>query len=343
MNFLSKNNQELFFHRIAQTTTLYCPARQYAANTAEYVLNFDKWRAGLKVELWEKLTVVSPKGYFFRHHESLYTASVSSDIEVMPENTPQEPFVLFGVRACDLRGIELLDGVFLQEPVDSFYKARRDAATIVTISCCKNEKACFCATFDIDQNNPGGDVQLSPVMRGSGNDGDNSCDLVSGHIWNTLTEKGEMLTEQIQDLLDTFDADKENSFTEQTKYTLPPQGDLLRIFNSTEWENLYKTCIACGTCTFVCPTCQCYDITDFNTGNTVKCHRAWDSCMNEDFTKMAHGNPRKTHKERFRQRFMHKLIYHMESGDKYGCVGCGRCTIKCPVNLSILKIMKALD
>ena len=32
---------------------------------------------------------------------------------------------------------------------------------------------------------------------------------------------------------------------------------------------------ACGTCTFVCPTCQCYDIKDYNTKNGVQRYRCW--------------------------------------------------------------------
>ena len=104
-----------------------------------------------------------------------------------------------------------------------------------------------------------------------------------------------------------------------------------------------EACIGCGTCTFVCPTCQCYDIRDFNTGHGIQRFRCWDSCMYSDFTKMAHGNPRLTQKERFRQRFMHKLVYYPANNDGlYSCVGCGRCLIKCPISMNIVKVIKTL-
>ena len=89
--------------------------------------------------------------------------------------------------------------------------------------------------------------------------------------------------------------------------------------------------------------CQCYDVKDFNTGHGVQRFRCWDSCMYSDFTMMAHGTNRPTQKERFRQRFMHKLVYFPSNNDGiYGCVGCGRCLAKCPISMNIVKVAKTL-
>ena len=58
---------------------------------------------------------------------------------------------------------------------------------------------------------------------------------------------------------------------------------------------------------------------------------------------MAHGNPGPTQLERFRQRFMHKLVYFPSNNDgEYGCVGCGRCLSKCPISMNIVKVSKTL-
>ena len=115
-------------------------------------------------------------------------------------------------------------------------------------------------------------------------------------------------------------------------------------FDSPLWEELYKPCLACGTCTFVCPTCQCYDIKDYDTGHGVKRFRCWDSCMYSDFTMMAHGNNRTSQMQRFRQRFMHKLVYFPANNNgMYSCVGCGRCVEKCPSALNIVKVIKAFE
>ena len=115
-------------------------------------------------------------------------------------------------------------------------------------------------------------------------------------------------------------------------------------FDSPVWDELYKSCLACGTCTFVCPTCQCYDIKDYNTGKGVQRYRCWDSCMYSDFTMMAHGNNRTSQKQRYRQRFMHKLVYFPANNDgMYSCVGCGSCVDKCPASTIIVKVSKAFQ
>ena len=120
-------------------------------------------------------------------------------------------------------------------------------------------------------------------------------------------------------------------------------GTVTERFDDPRWKELSDACLACGTCTFVCPTCQCYDIKDFNTGHGIQRYRCWDSCMYSDFTLMAAANNRTTQMQRFRQRFMHKLVYFPENNKgMYMCVGCGRCVDSCPQSLNIVKVIKAM-
>nr|WP_317412844.1 4Fe-4S dicluster domain-containing protein [uncultured Solibaculum sp.] len=325
-----------FFAALAAKETLYLPVDNDAGQA-----QYKKWAEG--DTLSQALnTVRSAKDFFFPQTENLVDFKVDGKkIEVIDPRSESEDFVVFGVRACDARSFTILDKVFLADPVDSYYKSRREHGTIITMACTKPEETCFCTLFDIDATNPEGDVRS--WMTG---------DRV---YFEAITEKGAALLDSMKDLLTDSDDSAVESQKVETKKILEklPFGklkmdefkgeNLLKLFDSPKWASLSEACLGCGTCTFVCPTCQCYDIRDFDTGHGIKRFRCWDSCMYSDFTRMAHGNPRLTQLERFRQRFMHKLVYFPSNNDgEYGCVGCGRCLAKCPIHMNIVKVIKTL-
>ena len=338
---IARENLTALFQKIAADQELYLPVR-----TADQV-NFGVWTEDADVDLDTLKSVKSPKDVFFPQSETLYTCiRDGKKLKVEPEALKEQDFVVFGMKACDLKGVEVLDRVFLSDPVDSFYAARRDHGTIVSMACHEPEETCFSKVFGVDAADPQADVATWMI-------GD---DL----YWKPETEKGQKLTENLADLLEKAeDAGSEAAVGEEQEKIrtiiekLPYSnlslegwnGDvLMEKFESPVWEKLYKPCLACGTCTFVCPTCQCYDIKDYDTGHGVQRYRCWDSCMYSDFTMMAHGNNRTSQKERFRQRFMHKLVYFPANNDgMYSCVGCGRCVEKCPAALNIVKVVKAFQ
>ena len=334
---IAKNNLSSLFALIKETDELYVPVK-VAGQT-----NFAAWSEDAEVDLDTLKSVKSPKDVFFPQSETLYTCHTEDKkIKITPEALVSESFVVFGVRACDVRGFEVLDKVFLSEPVDSFYAARRAHGTVVALACHEPEESCFCKVFGIDAAQPAADVAAWFV-------GDELC-------FKPMTEKGESFISKVKALLSDADEaaveeEKKNirAIIEKLPYSNLSlenwEGQaLLERFDSKTWEEIYKPCLACGTCTFVCPTCQCYDIKDYNTGNGVVRYRCWDSCMYSDFTMMAHGNNRTSQMQRFRQRFMHKLVYFPANNDgMYSCVGCGRCVDKCPASLNIVKVIKAFD
>jgi ferredoxin len=118
---------------------------------------------------------------------------------------------------------------------------------------------------------------------------------------------------------------------------------LTHLFDHPVWERIHETCIGCGTCTYLCPTCHCFDISDEKFGSDQARVRLWDSCMYTLFTLHASGhNPRPTGKERMRQRVMHKFNYTVKNWGDIFCVGCGRCVRDCPVNLDIREVVNEL-
>lgn len=334
---IAKENLPALFQKIAADQELILPVAK--AGQA----NFALWTEGAEVDLDTLKTVKSPKDAFFPQSENLYTCKTEGkNIKVEPEALKNQNFVVFGMKACDIKGVEVLDKVFLADPVDTFYAARRAHGTIVALACHEPEETCFCKVFGVDCAEPAADVATW---------------MVEGELyWKALTEKGEALTAAVKDLLTDADEAKveaEKAAIRAIVEKLPYSnlslegwnGDvLMEKFDSPIWEELYKPCLACGTCTFVCPTCQCYDIKDYDTGHGVQRYRCWDSCMYSDFTMMAHGNNRTSQMQRFRQRFMHKLVYFPANNDgMYSCVGCGRCVEKCPSALNIVKVIKAFQ
>ena len=337
---IAKENLSALFRMIAENQELYLPVKT-AGQT-----NFKTWAEEAEVDLDTLKTVKSPKDAFFPQSENLYSVKKEGKkLHVEPEALKNQDFVVFGMKACDVQAVQVLDNVFLTDPVDTFYAARRKHGTIVAMACHEPEESCFCKVFGIDCAEPKADVAVWMVE--------------NEMYWKSLTEKGEDLTAAVKELLTEADStDEEKVEAEKTAVRnivekLPYSnlslegwnGDALtEKFNSPVWEELYKPCLACGTCTFVCPTCQCYDIKDYNTGHGVQRYRCWDSCMYSDFTMMAHGNNRTSQMQRFRQRFMHKLVYYPANNNgMYSCVGCGRCVEKCPASLNIVKVIKSFQ
>lgn len=336
MRKISVNQLDSLFEIIANTHTLYLPTDSNEG------AKFTKWAPGAKLS--EALnTARGIKDFFFPQSEDLMKFKTEGKkIEIIDIREESKDFVIFGARACDVRAMTVLDHVFLyQEPVDTYYKNRREHGIIMSMACTKPVESCFCGTFDIDASNPEGDVV---------------CYKTEDFLYmDAKTDKGEALLTALGNILSDCDDTAVNQQKELIKNRLSKlplatltkdsfgEGKTEKFFNAPEWAELSESCLGCGTCTFVCPTCQCYDIRDFKTDDGVVRYRCWDSCMYSDFTKMSAGQPRLTQLERFRQRFMHKLVYYPERyGGLFSCVGCGRCLNKCPIRTNIVKVMKKL-
>lgn len=259
--------------------------------------------------------------------------------------------VIFGALPCDAASIEILDRVFLTNPVDIFYSKRREKLTIVGIACLDPPPECFCNAVGLSPfSSKGCDILLTRMNVNLSN----NFEIGTAYEIEIITEKGQALLENIKaDWVEPSTEEQEQylkslktqiynqsiaSMTPRRTVELKP--DLLQNnFDNPLWEDVGRKCLSCGVCAYVCPTCHCYDLVD--EGNLKEGYRCknWDSCAFGHFTLHASGhNPRSTQLERYRQRLMHKFSYFLELTNTNMCVGCGRCTKFCPVGIDIYEV-----
>ena len=271
----------------------------------------------------------SAKSVVFPKYESLFQiirekgsiSLIQNELEKLPE------IVTIGTRPCDARGLQVLNTIFDGEIKDQIYLGRLSKLTTISIACTNHDNYCFCTSL---QSGPGSvdgsDILLTP-------------DEEDGFFVEVITEKGKKIVESLPDCFEEAkDFDKESHLAkvpvvfDSSKFL----GKLGDRFEDAVWVEQSLRCIGCGTCAYVCPTCGCFDIQDVSTPGMTQRKRSWDSCGFDLFTLHASGhNPRNIQSKRWRQRIFHKFQYMPESDNVAGCVGCGRCSRTCSVDMNL--------
>ena len=271
---------------------------------------------------------VPPKALFLPQSEVMFRATGNDLVSTSDEVSPR---VVLAIRPCDARALQLLDTVLLADPQDPYWAGRREATTIVALGCDDPCETCFCTTVGSGPfDSRGADALLTKL-------GDT-------YVAEVLTEKGQAL---LTDLPDASQQQVEEtgavqaSAANRMKRPFQPTGikeKLNSLFESDFWREVQQSCLGCGVCTFLCPTCFCFDIVD--EAQRRERVRNWDTCMFRLYSQEASGhNPRPTNIHRTRQRIMHKYAYWLELIKEIGCTGCGRCVRYCPVDLDIRHIV----
>lgn len=293
----------------------------------------------------DRQATMSPKGILFPACEELLSFKRLKDpddpqkesLEVS-ETSDAEPTVIFGCRPCDARGFDVFDNAFTKCAVkDTYYMARREQAVVITLACTKPESTCFCNWTGGGPGHTGGsDIMLTQVT--------------GGYIAESHSDKGEKLLESSL-FTDANDEQKSEAgklvddackvLGDAPELNCVPE-QLYSLFDNMDfWEKQSAKCLSCGTCTYLCPTCHCFNITDEEHGNEGSRIRTWDNCMSHMFTNEASGhNPRPTKAHRLKNRVGHKFCYFPNLHEGHiACVGCGRCIKSCPVALDIRQVV----
>ena len=278
-------------------------------------------------------TEIPPKEHLFPPTEPiLFYRFHGTDVELLDPPLPAEETVFLGLRPCDAAGIALLDAVFLADPKDSFYEARRSKTTLVSVACTRVGENCFCSAVGLSPHSKtGSDVLLIPIE--------------GGFLAEAATDRGRALLEKHPGLFQPTDASTPKP--PEVPRAAAPEGldkDFAKLFAVPHWQDAAKRCLGCGACASVCPTCHCFDIVDDSGARGGVRLRCWDACGLELFTRHASGhNPRPNQPARFRQRLLHKFAYSRKSLSRPLCVGCGRCVDTCPVGMDIYEVAVSMS
>jgi sulfhydrogenase subunit beta (sulfur reductase) len=283
-------------------------------------------------------TPASVKTFYFPQPETLMTYSLEEthpDRGLMREPLNSQGMqVVIGVRPCDA-GSVLLNG--LQFTDDPFFMANCQRTALVGFTCTARLSTCFCT-----------DMGGSPLL-GAGLDLALSP-LGDGFLLEVISEKGTALVAGCKltpasegDLADLAARRQEAAPAHSTQLEALKTSALNRLYDAPMWQELGEACINCGACTFLCPTCFCFDVQDEVVRGRGRRIRLWDSCMFPLYSQHTSGhNPRGTKLQRTRNRFLHKLKYFPDRFGPFSCVGCGRCIGDCPVNIDIRAVLKDL-
>jgi len=289
-------------------------------------------------------TKQSPKRLAFPQREVFFTfeqikGEAPRLTQVLP---PSQRQVVFGVRPCDGRGVPRMDKVFEDHVEDIYYNTRRKNVAYVGLACNKPPSSnCFCLSVGGSPVSTDGlDVQMT--------------DLGDRYYVKAITEAGKALMTAAASLFaEPSAADKKQlqqvhdaAVAYPQRRVNDPDGAPAKIkasFKSPLWDQMAQACIGCGICTFLCPTCHCFDINDEVQGKTPlkgERVRTWDNCQFPDFTMHSSGhNPREGTGARLRQRVAHKFQYFHENFGIHQCTGCGRCITECPVGIDIINVV----
>jgi len=286
-------------------------------------------------------TRISLKSFFLPQRELMFQYSMRPDEVLSEQILPEVQTVIFGVKPCDARAMHLNARAMINDKTnpnqDVYFQTRLQNTILIGYGCDQPGAACFCHAVGGD---PFGHEGLDGLITDLG-----------GQFLITLMDSGSsakiLLEKDLMDDATDEDLAAAQQITQAARETLAsgpklqqPVGDIKSLFDLPVWEETALRCLNCGICTYLCPTCTCFDMIDHFAGRAGNQSRCWDSCMFGLFTQHASGhNPRPGKKERLRQRFMHKLRYFPERhGPDISCVGCGRCVLYCPVNIDIREI-----
>jgi sulfhydrogenase subunit beta (sulfur reductase) len=314
----------------AKTGPVYAPVR---------VKDWTEFRRIETLEQADLLRVnakLAARGLLFPQCETMFWFETNQPGKAEEPAEP-EPQVILGLRPCDAAGIAVLDKFFAgQGETDTYYQRRRERTTLVGLSCNTPADTCFCSAVG---GSPAGARGLDLLL----------TDLGGRYLAEPLSDKGAALVKDMPEA-SAPDLTKKAELAGKAAAAMADRIDTKKLKGLLDvadghpvWEELSLPCVNCGACTFVCPTCHCFDITDETRKGKGARIRVWDTCQSCSYSQHASGhNPRQAPAARFRNRTMDKFRYTVDMVGEVSCVGCGRCIRECPAGIDIRETVERL-
>lgn len=283
---------------------------------------------------------IPPKEVVFPRCETLFEfTNIGDEIKIEPSKSVNDKNIIFGIRPCDARAFQLLKYFFEQgEFKDDIFSKKVENTILIGLGCNTPRSTCFCTSVD---GHPFREEDFDIFL----------VDLGKKYLIKPISPKGEEFLRKVSKLEVAKEEDLEKALklSNKAELSIKTKVDLKNIpeildknFNHPIWKKISETCLSCGTCSFLCPTCHCFDVVDENDNynNRGRRIRIWDTCQFKLYTLHTSGhNPRPKKIERCRNRILHKYCYYPKNYGMIGCVGCGRCIELCPANNDIRQIM----
>ncbi len=288
------------------------------ASSAEIAFDFER-------------AALSPKTFFLPDSQVILDVEKRGQDVALAEAILEREQVIFGVRPCDARGLRALDALLLDRPpADAYYAERREKTTLIGLACPRLWDGCFCTSLG---SGPDDALDLDVMLY----EGD------AGYWALGISEKGETLLEGLEAQETEQDTPVSDGLGERVP--VPPPEAWPVLFDDGYWRRLADRCLSCHACTYVCPTCRCFDVRDETVAAGpgyahIQRLRAWDSCLAAGYRRIAGGhNPRPAKAQRLRNRYYCKFCYAPLDFGAVACVGCGRCIAACPVGIDIAEML----
>ena len=328
---LSKQETTALFEKLSEKYDIYAPKcfKNHGRFSDTDVIKYDKITS-LDEVVWDQKSTYPMKEVLSPIQQAIF---YFTEDEFRASKGKTRPMLIFA-RPCDINAMKVQARIYAGNGgyVDMYYERMRELAKYILMPCNGGDDTCFCVSMGTNET-----ADYSVAVK--------------------PTEDGMLFEVKDEDLAAYF-ADAEAAefapeFVQENELTavmpeIPDREVLNALKKHDVWKQFNGRCISCGACTIACSTCTCFTTRDIIYGDNPEVgerRRVASSCQIDDYAKVAGGGDyRTTAGDRMRYKMLHKFHdYNKRFGEGHMCVGCGRCTSRCPEFISITTTLQKMN